>query len=144
MQGTAVTSGLRTFQAILTGANEVPPVATPGVGVSRLTWSPDQAALSVVLGVAGMRDVTAAHIHMGQPGQNGPIVLFLYGPAAPRSFLTPSLLTNRTFSAADLTGPLQGMPLSALFQQMAAGNTYVNVHTVMHPNGEIRGQVVPG
>jgi hypothetical protein len=40
-----------------------------------------------------------------------------------------------------LIGPLAGQPFSALLNQMQAGNTYVNVHTVQNPAGEIRGQI---
>jgi hypothetical protein len=34
-----------------------------------------------------------------------------------------------------------GQPLSALIDQIEAGNTYVNVHTSAHTGGEIRGQL---
>ena len=62
------------------------------------------------------------------------------------------MLATGTITAADLVGPLAGQPLSALIEEMPAGNTYVNVHTddgVAPPNtgpgdfpgGEIRGQI---
>lgn len=98
-------------------------------------------ALRVGLVVSNLRQVREAHIHVGSPGENGPIVLFLYGPAAPLDITAPTVLTNGTFTAANLTGPLIGMPLSVLAQQMLAGNAYVNVHTVANPGGEIRGQI---
>ncbi|HYF91358.1 MAG TPA: CHRD domain-containing protein [Symbiobacteriaceae bacterium] len=130
------------FGAMLTGAQEVPPVTTTGVGVSGISFDPALTTLRVVTAVGQINQVTAAHIHLGRPGQNGPIVAFLFGPSAPTNFGPVTILSDRVITAINLTGPLMGMSLSALIQQIIAGNAYVNVHTVRNPNGEIRGQIV--
>jgi hypothetical protein len=130
------------WMAVLTGANEVPPTGSAGTGLALLGFDPGLTALRVLLLVSNLRQAMVAHIHIGRPGENGPIVLFLFGPVAPMDIGAPTVLTNGTFTAANLTGPLMGMPLSVLAQQIMAGNAYVNVHTVAHPNGEIRGQIV--
>lgn len=130
------------FGARLTGSQEVPPTGSSGVGVATVAFDQAMNTLRVALAVTNTNQVTVAHIHVGPPGQNGPIVLFLYGPSAPRNFIRPTVITNRTFTARDLVGPLAGMPLSALAQEVARGNAYVNVHTVAFPNGEIRGQLM--
>jgi len=130
------------FTANLSGAMEVPPVASGGQGIAMLGFDPTLTTLRVWLGVSNVRQVTVAHIHVGRPGQNGPIVLFLYGPAPARDIGAPTVLTNAAFTRANLTGPLAGMPLSVLAQQIRSGNAYVNVHTVANPNGEIRGQII--
>jgi hypothetical protein len=51
------------------------------------------------------------------------------------------VLARGTITEADLVGPLAGQPLSALVEAIRSGNAYVNVHTVDHPAGEIRGQL---
>lgn len=130
------------FISSLSDASEVPPVASSGTGLALFGFDPGLTKLRVVLVVANIRQVTVAHIHLGRPGQNGPIVLFLHGPSAPKDITAPTVLTNATFTAANLTGPLAGRPLSVLAQQMITGNTYANVHTVAHPDGEIRGPIV--
>jgi hypothetical protein len=50
-------------------------------------------------------------------------------------------LAEGTFTAANLVGPLAGATLADLLAEMEAGNSYVNVHTLAFPPGEIRGQV---
>lgn len=84
--------------------------------------------------------ITQAHIHLGRRGQNGPIVAFLFGPSkfgiSVRRGVVRGVLTNR-----DLVGPLQGRTLNDLIREIERGNTYANVHTVQHPDGEIRGQI---
>jgi CHRD domain len=49
-------------------------------------------------------------------------------------------LAKGAITSADLLGPLEGAMLSDLIDEIEAGNTYVNVHTVEHPDGEIRGR----
>jgi hypothetical protein len=39
---------------------------------------------------------------------------------------------------------MQGKTLADLISAINNGDTYVNVHTQTHPDGEIRGQVQPG
>ncbi|MGF7047365.1 hypothetical protein J2T13_001870 [Paenibacillus sp. DS2015] len=84
--------------------------------------------------------ITQAHIHLGRRGRNGPVVVFLFGPSkfgiSVRRGVVTGVLTKR-----DLVGPLQGKTLLDLVREIDRGNTYVNVHTVQHPNGEIRGQI---
>lgn len=91
--------------------------------------------------VNNISQVTQAHIHLGQRGQNGPVVAFLFGPSkfgiSVRRGVVRGVLTS-----SDLVGPLQGRALRALIREINSGNTYVNVHTVQHPDGEIRGQII--
>ncbi|WP_342707195.1 CHRD domain-containing protein [Fontibacillus panacisegetis] len=44
-------------------------------------------------------------------------------------------------SNQDLIGPLSGKTINDLLREFRNGNAYVNVHTIGHPDGEIRGQV---
>ena len=94
----------------------------------------------------------AAHIHIAPEGVNGPVVAFLYGPAAPGGGKTSGVIATGTITAANLVGPLAGQPLSALIDAIDSGDAYVNVHTndgvapVTNepgdiPGGEIRGQI---
>ena len=88
--------------------------------------------------VARFRNLTgplaAAHLHLGQAGTNGPVIVDL----------EDGVENNRirfTVRADDLTGPLAGQDFSVFLGELAAGNVYVNLHTAAFPAGEIRGQV---
>ena len=136
----------------LSGDQEVPARATQARGNLVLGLSDDGLTLSYKLIVANITNVVAAHIHVGAAGTNGPVVLFLFGPAAPAGGRVDGILSQGTATAANLTGTLAGQPLSALIDAIRAGNAYVNVHTndgVDPPNtgpgdfpgGEIRAQI---
>lgn len=69
---------------------------------------------------------TAAHIHLGAMGQNGPVII----PLA---------------KTADgiWTVPANTILTSAQFDAYRAGDLYVNVHSAANPGGEIRAQIKP-
>jgi hypothetical protein len=146
----------KNFVTHLTSAEEVPPAGVtidcPGQGQAVFQLSADGEELSYRLIASNIKNVVAAHIHIGPAGANGPVVLFLFGPAPPAGGPQNGVLGEGTATAADLVGPLTGQPLSALVTNMRAGNTYANVHTNDgvapantgcgdFPGGEIRGQI---
>ncbi|WP_162848321.1 CHRD domain-containing protein [Paenibacillus nanensis] len=87
-----------------------------------------------------IRRVTEAHIHLGRPGTNGPIVAYLYGPNRSGVSFTSGTITG-TLQDSDLVGPLAGTSIARLVREIQRGNAYVNVYTRRNPGGEIRGQI---
>jgi hypothetical protein len=143
--GAAVAQAPRAhFSALLSGTEQVPQTNTPAYGVALFEVQPGGAAVRYRLSVFDITDVMMAHIHIAPPGQNGPVVVWLY-PAAPPPRLIPGVtsgvLGEGTFTAANFMGPLAGQPMSALITAMVGGTAYVNVHTRAYPGGEIRGQI---
>lgn len=128
------------FFAFLRGSEEVPPVATAASGSSFFTLSENEREMDYTLTVNNIENMTAAHIHLGQRGENGPIVVFLFGPESPGVSFEREVITG-SFTQENFVGPLAGRPFSVLLDEMRAGNTYVNVHTEQNPAGEIRGQI---
>jgi hypothetical protein len=108
----------------LSGANEVPPVSSSASGTGTVTVGAD-GAVTARITVTGMT-ATAAHIHSGAAGSNGPVIV-------------PFTKTgDNTFEAA--AGAKMTPEQLALYK---AGNTYVNVHSAAHPGGEVRAQLKP-
>jgi hypothetical protein len=142
----------RNFVAHLAGDHEVPPNSSLAQGQAIFHLSKDGSELHYKLIVANIENVVAAHIHLGAPNENGGVVAFLYGPAPAGGGRTNGVLATGTITSADLVGALAGQSLSALVDEMVAGNAYVNVHTNDGnsqtsgepgdiPSGEIRGQI---
>ncbi len=128
----------RVLTAELSGENEVPAVESDGRGLAKFNLSRD--GIRYKLAVQNIDQVTQAHIHLGPAGENGPVVAFLFG-FVEGGVTADGVLARGTITQDDLVGPLAGMSLSALVDAMRNGGAYVNVHTVDHPAGEIRGQV---
>jgi hypothetical protein len=130
------------FASDLSGGQEVPPVDTPATGGARfdvVQLDSGEVILKYRLQVHDIDHVTASHIHLGCPGENGPVVAFLFegGPTGP----VDGMLATGTIRGDDLVGPLEGRRVQALTVHMRDGCTYTNVHTTEHPGGEIRGQI---
>ena len=112
------------FVAQLTGASEVPPADPDGAGMARISINDASNRVCTDLEVRMIGDVTAAHIHRGAAGTNGPPVITLDPPDDDDS--------DDCDTADD-----------ALIDEMRANPAafYVNVHTIDYPNGAIRGQI---
>lgn len=144
----------RHFDADLSGGEEVPARVTGATGEAKFKLNNDGTELHYELQVEDITNVVQAHIHIGAPGVNGPIVVFLYGPVAPGGGPIEGRIARGTITAANLINDLAGHPLSDLVDAIRSGNAYVNVHTndgIDPPNtgpgdfpgGEIRGQLHP-
>ena len=112
------------FSATLSGASEVPPADPDGWGRAKITINDAANTICTDLEVRDIGDVTAAHIHRGAPGENGPPVVTLDSPDDNDS-------DDCDTKDDALVDEIRRNP----------GAFYVNVHTSAHPNGAIRGQL---
>jgi CHRD domain len=108
----------------LSGNDEAPPVTTSASGNGSVKVAADK-TVSGSLTTKGMT-ATAAHIHEGETGKNGPVVISLTKDAGDK-WVIPD---GTKFSDAQ-------------FESYKAGKLYVNVHSAAHKDGEIRGQLKP-
>lgn len=140
------------IQTELGGFEEVPAVSTDASGAFRGMISPNGDAIDFELSYSGLQgDVTQAHIHFAQADVNGGVVVWLCGtPAFPGPGGTPTCpqegSVSGTIGAADVmaTGAAQQIAagdLEAVIEAIRAGAAYVNVHSVVSPGGEVRGQI---
>jgi hypothetical protein len=141
-----------TFVGNLTGANEVPPVPSSATGLATVVLDAAAQTLQINATFSGLTSNTnAAHIHCCAPlGTNAGVATTV--PAFPGF---PLGVTSGSFTSAvfDLTQPtiynpafvtLQGgltQAEAALIAGILNGTTYLNIHTVNFPGGEIRGQL---
>jgi CHRD domain len=127
----------------LTGFEEVPPVNNTSA-IGRAEFKLGQDNIMYTVNVTDIENVTAAHIHRGQVGENGPIVITLFKSETPTTAMATEVLSEGNITATNLEGPMAGQLLSNLTSAMQNEQTYVNVHTQQNPNGEIRGQILSG
>jgi CHRD domain len=123
-----------TYHATLNGASEVPPVQTAAIGNASIEIDMSGNALGWLVDFSGLSSAaTAAEIHCGAlAGRNAGVSVSLALPGLPlREFESPNLGT---------------MPLGLNKAQLAdlqAGRCYIQIPTVLHKDGEIRGQLTP-
>lgn len=135
-----------TFHTRLSGFHQVPPVLSPGSGTFRARLADDGMSLSYELTFANLTTpAMAAHIHFGHSTDNGGIIAFLCGGGDQPSCPGQGGTVRGTIDPSDILAiPSQGLPagdFASVIRLMRAGLVYVNVHTSMFPEGEIRGQV---
>jgi len=131
----AVMAADETFSADLTTADEVPaPTGSDGSGSAMAVISDDSSQIEYEYSYQDLTgDPIMAHIHFGQPGVAGPVMIPLGVGASPVS----GTLTEADFMAVE-NGP---QTFAEALDAIRDGGTYVNVHTEMNQAGEIRGQL---
>ncbi len=129
----------KVFKARLSGSESVPAVETMAKGYATFTLSKDGRSLSYYLTVSDIENVTAAHIHWGKKGENGPPVALITNEKKAGKF--SGTLAEGTITEKELMGSLMGKSVKDLVKEIKKGHTYLNVHTDKYPNGEIRGQI---
>lgn len=125
-QLTASTPGETQFLSGLLQGSQQNPVngsaATGNVSVL-LDRTTNQVYLTGNFGVLST-NATAAHIHRGPVGVNGPVIVPLNVTASTTGTITGSATVSQSFA-----------------DSMVLGNTYVNIHNAEFPGGEIRAQL---
>lgn len=108
----------------LNGANEVPPVSTAATGTGTITVGTDMSVSGSVTttGIVG----TAAHIHIGEAGKNGPVIVPLAKNGDNGWVVPPDAKLKEDQYLA-----------------FKSGGLYVNVHSAANKGGEIRDQLRP-
>jgi hypothetical protein len=143
--------GPKNLRAWLSGYQEVPAVSTTSSGTFEAALKPGHTEIAYSLHYSALEgDVQQAHIHLGQPGVNGGISVFLCsnlgnGPAGTQPCPAGPATVTGTLTAADVVGPAaQGIAtgeFEELLRAIKSRVTYVNVHSSKFPGGEIRSQL---
>jgi CHRD domain len=150
--------GFKKISELLVGFQEVPSVSTSASGEFHARISNDESQIQYELKYSDLEGaVQQSHIHIGQPGVNGGISVFLCsnlgnGPAGTQPCPSPPATITGTIVAADVSPNIpataaartQGLDtgeMAELIRAMRAGATYVNVHSTKWPGGEIRSQI---
>jgi CHRD domain/PEP-CTERM motif len=140
------------FTTTLTGSQEVPPNASPGMGSALVTLDTTANLLTVNVSFAGLLSPTiASHIHCcAPPGANAIVATavptfpgFPLGVTTGTYLQTFDLTQASTYNPAFIAangGTVAGAQ-AAFIAGMLNGLTYLNIHTTQFPAGEIRGQL---
>jgi hypothetical protein len=145
-----------TYTANLTGPGESPPNTSPGTGFARVTTDDVLNTLFVDVSFSGLTTgTTASHIHCctavpgtGTAGVATTVPTFAGFPLGVTSGTytnTLDLTLSSSYNPAFVTasgGTVAGAE-AALLAGLVAGEAYLNIHTSMFPNGEIRGFLTP-
>ena len=139
----------------LNAFDEVPVVISGATGELRLKIDRDEQSIEYTLSYENIEggDVLQAHIHLGQKHTSGMIVVFLctnLGNAPPSAThptpacpLGPNGSVSGTLDASNvIERAAQGVgagDLAAVIEGIRKGVVYANVHTMVSPSGEIRG-----
>ncbi len=114
------------FTVSLNGGNEVPAVTTDATGTAWAVLSPDMTSLTFHITYAQLDSTfTASHFHIGKAGVSGGVIFPI-----------------TTFKGNTATGTWDNLP-DSIVAKLLNGDIYVNVHSLAHPGGEIRGQLYP-
>jgi CHRD domain len=147
------------FGGVLSGANEVPAIVSPGAGTAVVVLDPVAETIQIVASFFGLSsNTTMAHIHCCAPlGTNAGVATTVPAFAGFPLGVTQGTYLSPLFDLRDASfyNPafvmLQGglaQAEAALIAGIIGEQSYFNIHTTNFPPGEIRSQLfalgVPG
>ena len=126
--GTGGVTSVTTYSMTPDSAQEVPPNASTATAAVTVRLNRTTGEVTVNGTFNGLTTpVTVAHIHgPAAPGMNAPVIV-------------PLTVTGSTSGDVSGTATMN----AANMNDMVGGMTYVNIHSMMYPEGEIRAQIVP-
>jgi len=95
----------------------------PAHGLASLTLSENHDLMFQLIAVNTSGAITSAHFHLAPEGMPGPVIFPICAPCS--SYESGTWMNVSMYRAA-----------------LASGGVYINVHTALNMNGEIRGQVM--
>ena len=119
-----------TATAALNGLQEVPSNTSTMTGLAAGSYDVATRLLQYTIVISGSAPytLTAAHIHSGTVGLNGPVLYTLLNTLTPVASTQFTLTGNLVVNSGDVN-------------RLLAGGDYVNFHTDVYPGGEVRGQL---
>jgi len=146
--------GVKRYFANLVTHEEVPALITTASGRFHAVLDERNQTIEYRLSYEGLEgDVLQAHLHLGQRGVNGGIMLWLCSnlaspPTPPNTPACPGPrdgTVSGTLTPAQVVGPTGQNVLATEFakavEALREGVVYANVHSTKFQPGEIRGQV---
>ena len=144
------------YFANLSGPNESPPNASPGTGTGAVDVDATAHTMHVHAVFSGLLgNTTASHIHAptAAPGTGTAGVAtttptfagFPLGVMAGTYDITLDMTQASSYNPSYVTanGGTTASAEAALFQAIADGKAYLNIHSNVFPGGEIRGFLIP-
>jgi hypothetical protein len=149
--GQAAYGSVITYSAVLLGTSEVPPTGSPGTGQATVIINTLAQTMEVQVTFSGLQGTTtASHIHcctaLPDAGNAGVATTtptftnFPLGVTSGSYDFTYDLTAASTYNPAFVTAEGSvAIAEAALLGGIAAGDSYLNIHTSVDPGGEIRG-----
>lgn len=105
----------------------IPAISSSATGSATLSLDESSGELSGFITLSSNIVATAAHIHQGDVGVNGPVVV---------------TLIQDTTNTQRFIIPMNTILMTTQIDELVSGHYYINVHTATNPSGELRGQIL--